>query len=238
VSQIAFISGGDRGIGFAVANSLAVLGWQVTIASPDLERGAKAAEVLTSRGLDASFLELDVRQDDSIRRAREHIDSTGGELNLLVNSAGITVPRDQQRSVGALRSLCEVNFIGSYALTRALLPCLNAGAPSCITNVSSGFGSLTELHRALPDGGRRCDAIAYGISKAAMNAATAFLAAELSGTGVAVVAVDPGSAATEFNDFRGEYSAEYAAAVVVEYSTVRDDSISGGFFDHNGRVPW
>lgn len=238
MSRLAFISGGDRGIGFSIADALGVRGWRTTIASPETSRGLQAAQILSAKGFDVEFVELDVRQRDSIVGARRHVDSVGGKLQLLVNCAGVTVPRDQQRSVESLRWVCEVNFMGAYALTRELLPCLIAGSPSRITNVSSGFGSLGEIHRTLPDGGRRSDAIAYGISKAALNATTAYLAAELTGTGVTVVAVDPGSTSTEFNGFRGEYPADYAAAVVVDYSVDRGDSVSGGFFDQNGRVPW
>ncbi|MFZ0168803.1 MAG: SDR family NAD(P)-dependent oxidoreductase [Candidatus Dormiibacterota bacterium] len=238
MSRLAFISGGDRGIGFSIAVALGIRGWRMTIASPERDRGIRAAEMLTAKGVGVAFIELDVSDSDSIVGARRHVDSIGGELQLLVNCAGITVPRDQQKSVESLRRVCEVNFMGAYALSRELLPCLIAGSPSRITNVSSGFGSLGEIHRALPDGGRRSDAIAYGISKAALNATTAYLAAELTGTGVTVVAVDPGSASTDFNGFRGEYPADYAAAVVVDYSVDRGESVSGGFFDQNGRVPW
>ena len=78
----------------------------------------------------------------------------------------------------------------------------------------------------------------YSISKAALNAYTALLAADLSGTPIKVNAVEPGFTATDFTGGRGDQTPAEAARVVVKYASIGPDGPTGGYFDMIGRMPW
>ena len=100
-----------------------------------------------------------------------------------------------------------------------------------IVNVSSGAGSL---HYMGSSGG---GTPAYSVSKAALNALTRILAAELRGTGILVNSVDPGWVATDMGG-RGGRSVEDGAKGIVWAATLPDNGPTGGFFFDGKPVPW
>jgi NAD(P)-dependent dehydrogenase (short-subunit alcohol dehydrogenase family) len=97
-----------------------------------------------------------------------------------------------------------------------------------IVNVSSEAGSLAGMGAAAP---------AYATSKAALNALTKVLAAELRGTGILVNAVCPGWVATDMGGAGGRPVAEGAAGIVWA-ATLPDDGPTGGFFRDGSPLPW
>jgi NAD(P)-dependent dehydrogenase (short-subunit alcohol dehydrogenase family) len=111
------------------------------------------------------------------------------------------------------------------------------GAQGRIVNVSSAMGSIFKLadpqweayHVMLSP---------YSISKAALNAYTALLSAELEGTSIKVNAVEPGFTVTELTGWRGTQTPQEAARVIVKYAAIGADGPTGGYFDWIGRMPW
>jgi NAD(P)-dependent dehydrogenase (short-subunit alcohol dehydrogenase family) len=97
-----------------------------------------------------------------------------------------------------------------------------------IVNVSSGAGSLHYMTGGTP---------AYSVSKAALNALTRILAAELRGTNILINAIDPGWVATDMGGHGGRPLAEGARGIVWA-STLPDNGPSGGFFFDGKPVPW
>lgn len=125
-------------------------------------------------------------------------------------------------------------------VTNAVLPLLMRSEAGRIINVSSGYGSVTQLieaDRQVPMPAQ----VDYPTSKAALNALTFQYAKELAAHGITVNAITPGFCATDFNSELGIAIARTAAdgaAVIVEYATAGPDGPTGGFFDESGSVPW
>jgi NAD(P)-dependent dehydrogenase (short-subunit alcohol dehydrogenase family) len=122
----------------------------------------------------------------------------------------------------------EVNVLGAWRTTQALLPLLRRSGHGRIVNVSSGAGSISQMGVGPP---------AYQVSKAALNALTRTLAAELRPAGILVNAVCPGWVATDMGGPGGRPVADGAAGIVWA-ATLPDDGPAGGFFRDRRPVPW
>jgi NAD(P)-dependent dehydrogenase (short-subunit alcohol dehydrogenase family) len=97
-----------------------------------------------------------------------------------------------------------------------------------IVNVSSGAGSLNYMAGGTP---------AYSVSKAALNAFSRILAAELNGTGILVNSVDPGWVSTDMGSHGGRPVEEEVHGIIWA-ATLPDDGPSGGFFFDGKPAPW
>ncbi len=180
----ALVSGGDSGIGRAVALAFAREGADVAFTHQPEERedAERTAELVHEAGREAVAIEADLREraacDRVVARA---VDGLGG-LDVLVNNAGYQMARDQrleEMDDERLRTTFETNLFGLFWLTRAALPHLEPG--SCIINVSSiqAYEPSTTL-------------LDYAATKAAINNFTVNLAAQLGARGIRVNAVAPG----------------------------------------------
>jgi NAD(P)-dependent dehydrogenase (short-subunit alcohol dehydrogenase family) len=131
----------------------------------------------------------------------------------------------------------ETNLFGAWRLSQALLPLLRRSPSPRIVNVSSGAGSHDDAAFGLRARGGA--AATYGISKAALNALTATLAAELVETTVLVNAVCPGLTATwPGAEEMGARPVAESAPGVVWAATLPDDGPRGGFFRDAAPLPW
>ncbi|WP_028804367.1 SDR family NAD(P)-dependent oxidoreductase [Streptomyces sp. 142MFCol3.1] len=222
--MIALVTGANRGIGREVARQLAAAGHTVLVTARSAEAAAEAARAV---GPDARPLRLDVTSGADITALARDLDA----LDVLVNNAAITYDTWQRATTADLdvvREAAETNLYGPWRLTQALLPLLRASAHPRIVNVSSEAASLAGMGGGTP---------AYSASKAALNALTRMLAAELRGDGVLVNAVCPGWVATDMGGPGGR-PVEEGAASVVWAATLPDDGPTGGFFRDGRPLPW
>lgn len=236
----ALITGANKGIGFEVARQLAQRGLRVLVGARDQARGTEAADALRTRGLSAAFVHMDVTDEDSLARAAREIDERYGQLDILINNAGIsggTAGSPSEITVARMKQVYETNVFGVVAVTNALLPLLRRSPAGRIVNVSSGLGSLTLSSDPQSEFGHS-NYMAYQSSKAALNAMTVAYAKELRESGIKVNAADPGFTATDFNNHRGYRTVEQAAVVIVRLATLSADGPTGTFQDENGVVPW
>jgi NAD(P)-dependent dehydrogenase (short-subunit alcohol dehydrogenase family) len=216
MAPLAVVTGGNRGIGLEVCRQLAARGFDVVMGSRDPERGR-------ATGLDVDVRQLDVADPASIAALRLE------RCDVLVNNAAIDYDTWQRAGSADLRVVeeaLEVNLLGAWRMTQALLPLLRRSAHGRIVNVSSGAGSITTMTGGPP---------AYSVSKAALNALTRLLAADL--RPILVNAVCPGWVATDMGGPGGRPVAEGAAGIVWA-ATLPDDGPTGGFFRDGRPIAW
>jgi NAD(P)-dependent dehydrogenase (short-subunit alcohol dehydrogenase family) len=152
-------------------------------------------------------------------------------VDVLVNNAAIgydTWEGAVDADLVDAQRIFDTNVFGAWRLTQALLPLLRGSRHGRIVNVSSEAGSLASMGAGAP---------AYATSKAALNALTRVLAAELSRARILVNAVCPGWVATEMGGSGGRPVAEGAASVLWA-ATLDDAGPSGGFFRDGRPLPW
>ena len=228
---IALVTGANRGIGLEVVRQLAQQGMTVVLGSRDLEKGQAAAATLVAEGLTVLPQALDVTSSQSIEHLATWMEEEFGYLNVLINNAGILYDSWQTASIADLAVAQEAfatNTLGPWRIAQAFLPLLRRAEWGRIVNVSSEAGSLASMGSSAP---------AYSTSKAALNAFTRLLAAELRDTGILVNSVCPGWVATDMGGAGGRPVKEGAASVVWA-ATLPATGPTGGFFRDGKPLPW
>jgi NAD(P)-dependent dehydrogenase (short-subunit alcohol dehydrogenase family) len=230
-NKIALVTGANRGLGFETCRQLAQLGLTVILSARDLTKGEIAAKQLIERGLDVIFYELDVLNQSHMNRIIRQIEQRFGRLDVLVNNAAILYDTWQSAVNAELEIVNQAlasNLFGPWKLSQLCIPLMKRNNYGRIVNVSSGAGSLHYMGSGSP---------AYSVSKAALNAFSRILAADLHGTGILVNSVDPGWVATDMGG-RGGRPVEDGAKGIVWAATLPDNGPSGGFFFDGKHAPW
>ena len=226
------ITGANRGIGFEVCRQLAQLSnMTVILTARNFEKGQSATRLLKDKGIDISFYQLDVSNDNDIKNISLQIEQQYGRLDILVNNAAILYDSWQEATDADLQVVnraLETNLFGPWRLCQVFIPLMKKNRYGRIVNVSSGAGSLTYMQGGAP---------AYGISKVALNALTRKLAFELRGTGILVNSVDPGWVATDMGGHGGRPVKEGAKGIVWA-ATLPDGGPTGGFFYDGKPEDW
>ena len=193
MAKIAFVTGANKGIGFGIAKHLGLSGWQVILGARDKERAEKAVNLLHQAGVDVlGWVNVELRDLDSLSRAAKDVAEKYPDVSLLVNNAGI--PGDmsvnsEHTELIDIKETLDVNFIGTFALTKALIPMLTKNEGR-IANVTVPSEISPYWHP-----------LAYVASKAAQNAMMGVMAIEFqqSNTPVEVFSVHPGPTTTDLN---------------------------------------
>ena len=204
-------------IGLEVARELARDGHRVLAGTRSLDAMGDTG------GLDITPVQLDVTDPESI--ARLPFDDS---LEVLVNNAGVyPAGRASRIDFDVAEETWQINALGAWRLAVAAIPHMGRGAR--IVNVSSGAGSLETMDASYP---------AYNVSKAAMNAITRVLAADLRSEGILVNSVCPGWVRTDMGGAGATRSVEEGAASVLWAARLGPDGPTGGFFRDGNPVPW
>jgi NAD(P)-dependent dehydrogenase (short-subunit alcohol dehydrogenase family) len=225
---VSIVTGGNRGIGLEVCRQLAALGHRVVLGSRRLEAGEEAAA-----GIDGEVeaVRLDVSDRASIEAAAGWTAERFGRADVVVNNAAIlydTANRGVSVELDVVHEGFEVNLFGAWRMVQSFLPLLRRSDHGRIVNISSEGGSLASMGGGAPT---------YSVSKAALNALTRVLAAELRPEGILVNSTCPGWVATDVGGPGGRPVAKGAASVVWAV-TLPDDGPTGGFFRDGLPVPW
>lgn len=174
---------------------------------------------------------LDVTDASTIEGLVHEVRTTHGVLDALVNNAAVHYDTWQVASRAdprIVREAVDTNLVGAWLMAVACAPLLVAARNSCLVNVSSGAGALGELRATNP---------AYGVTKAALNALTLCLAADLTPHGVKVNAVCPGWVATDMGGPGGRPVSQGAEGIVWA-ATLPPAGPSGGFFRDGQPISW
>lgn len=236
---ICLVTGAARGIGLEVARQLAGRGMSVLLTARDMANAQVAARELSGGGSIQAYA-LDVADPESVRRLAGEIERNHGRLDVLINNAAAFSNWSEVASstdLDAAHEVLETNLFGAWRVIQGLLPALRRGVDPRIVNVSSGAGSHGDQRFGLStNGGAQAS---YGISKAALNALTSQLAAELASDGILVNAVCPGLTATAPGmDAMGARPVADGAAGVVWAAMLPPNGPSGGFFRDGQPIPW
>ena len=191
--KIVFVTGANKGIGYGIAKHLGLSGWQVIIGARDEQRAEKAVSELKSAGVDVlGWVSLELRDLASIEEAAKVINEKFASISLLVNNAGI--PGDmsvdsEHTELSDIKETLDVNFIGTFALTKALIPLLTKNKGR-IVNVTVPSEISPYWHP-----------LAYVASKAAQNAMMGVMAIEFqqNNTPLEIFSVHPGPTTTDLN---------------------------------------
>jgi NAD(P)-dependent dehydrogenase (short-subunit alcohol dehydrogenase family) len=242
--KIAFVTGGNRGIGLASARRLARDGSQVVITARDAAAGEDAAERLRHEGLAVTSLRMDVTDQISVRSAAAAVDERFGRVDALVNNAGILpeATNAEPREIVDLemfRRTFDTNLFGAVAVLEAFLPLVRRSPAGRIVNISTTMGSLAD--QTNPESPYFSLVVpAYQASKTALNGVTIALAKQLNGTPIKVTSVCPGFVRTDLAPAARDapLAPEDAAEVVHRAASLPDSAASGTFIDAGGTVPW
>jgi NAD(P)-dependent dehydrogenase (short-subunit alcohol dehydrogenase family) len=238
--KIAFITGANKGIGYEVARQLGKQSITVLLGARNPELGRKAEETLKAEGIDAHFVQLEVTDEASVKKAAETVAAEYGKVDILINNAGIFLQNDGPPSVAdmaAVRKTIEVNVYGALYVTQAFVPLVKKCDAGRIVNVSSGLGSLT--WNADPNWAfSGFKPVGYNGSKAMLNMITVMLAYELRDTNIKVNAANPGYTATDINGNSGTQTVEEGAAETVRLALLDEDGPTGSFSETGQIIPW
>jgi retinol dehydrogenase-14 len=242
--KVVMVTGANAGIGKEISLALAGMGATLVMVSRDRERGEAARnDVIASTANQQVELQLaDLSSQESIRTLTHRFEATHDRLDVLVNNAGMSLPK-RHETVDGIETVFATNHLGPFLLTNLLLPVLKASAPSRVVTVSSGVQSMAKIDFADLQATRSYSEIrSYNQSKLANLMFSYELARRLEGTGVTANAVEPGFIKTNlkvpfpfsiFSFMRGN-AAEGAKPSVYLASSPEVDGVSGKFFNNKG----
>ena len=199
-----------------------------------LADGAAPVAQLAAAGADAIAVELDVTHPDHPERAVAETVAAFGQLDVLVNNAGIAIDawpshRASEPDLDRIRATWETNVMGAWACAGAAAGPMKKAGYGRIVNLSSTMASLT-----LTEDGK---SPAYRVSKAALNMLTVVLAGELRSHGILVNAASPGYTRTDMSP-KATRTVTEGADTPVWLATLPDDGPTGGFFYEREMLPW
>ncbi|MEO0373666.1 MAG: SDR family NAD(P)-dependent oxidoreductase [Cyanobacteria bacterium P01_A01_bin.17] len=227
--KTALITGGNRGIGYAICKGLLKADFDVILAARSQSKAQTAAEQLHP---DIQVLELDVANDNSIQKAAKTLAQKIECLDVLINNAGIypdmgvdilTISRD------LLEQTMNINAFGPVKIAQAFLPLLEKADNAKVINISSGYGALNGLSAAVPS---------YCLSKLTLNGATIMLANALRPKQIGVYAMSPGWVATDMGGESAPRSPEQGADTAIWLATEATLAMTGKFFSDRKTIPY
>jgi NAD(P)-dependent dehydrogenase (short-subunit alcohol dehydrogenase family) len=187
--KIAIVTGGNRGIGFAVARGLSSAGAAVVIANRSAEEGQKAAAKLEQEGLQARALQADVVSRSSIAGLVACVLGTFDRIDILVNSAGVIERGPVEDFTEAQWDrIMDINLKGLFFCCQAVGREMIKRRKGKIINISSNVCDVVQPGRAV-----------YAASKAGVSHLTRGLALEWAPYNINVNAIGPGPTLTELN---------------------------------------
>ena len=188
------VTGANKGIGFEIARQLGKSGWQVIMGARSQERAEAAIRQLKAEGIEtAGWQHVDLSDNESLEISAAEIGRKHPGLSLLINNAGI--PGDMEvmgyeADLADVTQTVQVNYIGTFCLTKALLPLLTKNKGR-IVNITVPTEVSPYWHP-----------MAYVASKAAQNVMTSIMAMEFEKKQIPVEIFDihPGATCTDLNN--------------------------------------
>lgn len=193
MEKLVLVTGANKGIGYGIAKHLGLNGWNIILGARNEERAVKAIQDLRSVGVNVvGWVNIELSDLRSIDTAANEIKEQFPTLSLLVNNAGIPgnmAEASYETDISNIKETIEVNFIGTFALTKALIQLLSINNGR-IVNITVPSEISPYWHP-----------LAYVASKAAQNAMMGVMAMEFQQKNlpVEIFSVHPGPTTTDLN---------------------------------------
>src|SRR5580704_12087749 len=187
--RTAVITGGNRGLGEAMAKALAEAGASIALVARDTARLKQARDAIAQQGGTAEIFTADVTQEKDVAAITDAIQQRFGNPQILINSAGINIRKNLvDFSLDEFRSVIDASLIATFLMCRAFVPGMKSTGYGRILNMSSIMSHVSIAGRS-----------AYSSAKAALLGLTRALALELAADGVTVNGISPGPIGTDMN---------------------------------------
>ncbi|HXA65212.1 MAG TPA: SDR family NAD(P)-dependent oxidoreductase [Bryobacteraceae bacterium] len=185
--RVALVTGASRGLGKAIALSLAEAGARVALVARDVEQLNAVANEARRSGAQAEIFRTDISDESQVRELERNVLANFGPVDILINNAGINVRKlCVDLTLPDWMSVLNTNLTSAFLMSRSFVPHMQGRGYGRIINIASIMGHISVPMRT-----------AYSSSKAGMLGFTRALALELAGDSITVVSISPGPFATE-----------------------------------------
>jgi len=185
----AVITGGSRGLGEAMAKSLAEAGASIALVARDRTKLEQARNAIVQQGGTAEVFTADVTLEKDVAAVAEAIQQRFGHPQILINSAGINIRKNLvDFSLEEFRSVIDASLTATFLMCRAFVPGMKGTGYGRILNMTSIMSHVSIAGRS-----------AYSSAKAGLLGLTRALALELASDGITVNGISPGPIGTDMN---------------------------------------
>lgn len=187
--RTAVITGGNRGLGEAIAKDLSSAGAHLALVARDRTRLEKVRDEIAAQGGIAEVFVADVTRENEVATLADAVKARFGNPQILVNSAGINLRKNLvDFTLEEFRSVLDASLISTFLMCRAFVPGMKGRGYGRILNLSSIMSHVSIPGRA-----------AYSSAKAALLGLTKALALELAADAITVNGISPGPIGTDMN---------------------------------------
>jgi 3-oxoacyl-[acyl-carrier protein] reductase len=203
--KIAFITGGSRGIGAAIAKRLAADGANVAITyTKGADAAASVVKDIERAGRKAIAIQADAADAKAVKAAVDKTVTTFGRLDVLVNNAGTAIPKTfEETTLEEMDRVIDINLRGTFVATQAALKYMKDGGRIIMIGSSVGERMMTP------------GLVPYSATKGAVKMFTQGLSREVGHRGITVNNIQPGPIDTDLNPAAGEWAVPQKASTAL-----------------------